>query len=243
MIDAPGEDFCFVGRITPEKGILDAIEIARLTGRRLLVAAKVATSAIELDYESAVVTPALARADVSMLGELSDTERDRLVASSRAALVPSAGPEPFGLAVIEALACGTPVLARVRRHPGTGPRRDRRLHRRRCPAARLLRCPAGRVGPRRDPSSALARFSWRGWWTATRSSTDGSSLRARRRRSPISRPPRARSSGPAPSRRRSRRVPPPGHPGRPRSHAGRDPVGADRSRACPTSRGDGRSAR
>lgn len=108
----PGEDFCFVGRIAPEKGLLDAIEIARLTGRRLLVAAKVATRPMDKDYEEAVIRPALARADVTLLGELSEADRDRLVASCRASLVPSAWPEPFGLVVIEALACGTPVLAR-----------------------------------------------------------------------------------------------------------------------------------
>jgi glycosyltransferase involved in cell wall biosynthesis len=108
----PGEDLCFVGRMTPEKGFLDAIEIARLTGRRLLVAAKVATRAVDKEYEEMVIRPALSRADVTLLGELSEAERDRLVASCRASLVPSTWPEPFGLVVIEALGCGTPVLAR-----------------------------------------------------------------------------------------------------------------------------------
>jgi glycosyltransferase involved in cell wall biosynthesis len=107
-----GEDFCFVGRMAPEKGILDAIEIARLTGRRLMVATKTPTTAVEIEYQGAVVGPALGRADVTILGELSVADRDALVAGSRASLVSSTGPEPFGLAVIEALACGTPVLAR-----------------------------------------------------------------------------------------------------------------------------------
>jgi glycosyltransferase involved in cell wall biosynthesis len=109
---SPGEDLCFVGRMAPEKGILDAIEVARRTGRRLLVASKVSTRAVDKEYEEAVVRPALRRADVTLLGELSQADRDRLVASCRASVIPSAWPEPFGLVVIEALACGTPVLAR-----------------------------------------------------------------------------------------------------------------------------------
>ena len=112
LAEAPGQDFCFVGRIAPEKGFLDAIEIARLTGRRLMVAAKTPTLGPEIEYFDAVIRPALDRADVTLLGELSEADRDALVAGSRASLVPSAGPEPFGLVVIEALACGTPVLAR-----------------------------------------------------------------------------------------------------------------------------------
>ena len=108
----PGEDFCFVGRMAPEKGVRDAIEIARLAGRRLMLAAKTPSLATEIEYFDAVIRPALGRADVTLLGEIAEGDRDALVAGSRASLVPSTGPEPFGLVVIEALACGTPVLAR-----------------------------------------------------------------------------------------------------------------------------------
>jgi glycosyltransferase involved in cell wall biosynthesis len=112
LAEVRGEDFCFVGRMSPEKGFPDAIEIARLTGRRLMVATKTPNEKVEIDYHEQVVRPLLDRADVTILGELSEIDRDRLVAGSRASLVPSAWPEPFGLVVIEALGCGTPVLAR-----------------------------------------------------------------------------------------------------------------------------------
>jgi glycosyltransferase involved in cell wall biosynthesis len=112
LAEVSGDDFCFVGRMSPEKGFPDAIEVARLTGRRLLVATKTPNGRVELDYHEQVIRPLLDRADVTILGELSEADRDRLVAGSRASLVPSAWPEPFGLVVIEALGCGTPVLAR-----------------------------------------------------------------------------------------------------------------------------------
>jgi len=107
-----GAELCFVGRMVPEKGILDAIEIARLSGRRLRIAAKVGAQPAEVDYHERVVEPAMRTADVEYLGELSGGDRDRLFAESHATLMPGAWPEPFGLVAIESLACGTPVLAR-----------------------------------------------------------------------------------------------------------------------------------
>jgi glycosyltransferase involved in cell wall biosynthesis len=108
------EALCFVGRVAREKGIVEAIEIATLTGRPLRIAAKIAPTGVEHDYYEEVFKPALdaAGSNVEFLGELAAPERDQLFAESYAALMPGSWPEPFGLAAIEALACGTPVLAR-----------------------------------------------------------------------------------------------------------------------------------
>jgi glycosyltransferase involved in cell wall biosynthesis len=107
------DELVFVGRVAPEKGILDAIEVARLTGRTLKVIAKRPVVSHEVEYFEEVFVPALETAPfVEDLGELSGQERDRVVGASHAMLMPGTWPEPFGLAVIEALACGTPVLAR-----------------------------------------------------------------------------------------------------------------------------------
>ncbi len=109
-----GEALCFVGRAAPEKGILEAIEIARRSGRRLRIAAKVAPGGAERGYYLSVLAPAIMAAgpEVEFLGELSEPDRDRLFGESHATLMPGPWPEPFGLVAIESMACGTPVIAR-----------------------------------------------------------------------------------------------------------------------------------
>ena len=117
--DAPYEaartdDLVFVGRVTPEKGIVEAIEVAMRVGRPLRIAAKVGPTPFEREYHETVFEPALEKAGsaVEFLGELSGKDRDALFARSYAVLMPGQWPEPFGLVAIEALACGAPVLAR-----------------------------------------------------------------------------------------------------------------------------------
>jgi glycosyltransferase involved in cell wall biosynthesis len=90
------------------------MEIAKRSGRRLRIAAKIGTTPAERAYNDDVFQPALKAAGsrVEFLGEVSGRERDRLLASSYAVLMPGSWPEPFGLVAIEALACGAPIIAR-----------------------------------------------------------------------------------------------------------------------------------
>jgi glycosyltransferase involved in cell wall biosynthesis len=105
-----GDYLLFVGRIAREKGIIQAIEVARRTRHRLLIAAKV-FEATELDLFDTKVRPALRPGRVEYLGEVGPEVRDPLFAGAEATLMLGDWPEPFGLVAIESLATGTPVIA------------------------------------------------------------------------------------------------------------------------------------
>jgi glycosyltransferase involved in cell wall biosynthesis len=109
-----GDGLAFVGRITPEKGVVEAIEIARATDRPLKIAAKAGPTEKERTYHDEAFVPAMQAAGslVEYLGEVDETQRDALYAESYATLMPGSWPEPFGLVAIESLARGTPVVAR-----------------------------------------------------------------------------------------------------------------------------------
>ena len=103
-----GEYLACVGRMNPNKGIVEAIHIARAAGARLKIAAKMREPAEQQYYESEV-KPLLDN-DAEYLGELGREDLHELVGRATALLNPIQWPEPFGLVMIEALACGTPVL-------------------------------------------------------------------------------------------------------------------------------------
>lgn len=107
--DGQGEYFLFLGRMVPEKGVRRAAVAAERAGVRLLIAAKM-QEPWEYQFFTEQVEPLLSDRIV-FLGEVGPTERIELLQGARALLNPIRWDEPFGLVMIEALACGTPVLA------------------------------------------------------------------------------------------------------------------------------------
>jgi glycosyltransferase involved in cell wall biosynthesis len=107
---APDAYLAFLGRISPEKGIEEAIEIASQAGRTLRVAAKVDDA--DAAYFAERVQPLLERGGhVEFVGEIGDDQKDEFLGGAAATLFPIDWPEPFGLVMVESAARGTPVLA------------------------------------------------------------------------------------------------------------------------------------
>jgi glycosyltransferase involved in cell wall biosynthesis len=110
----PGDDphngyLAFLGRMAPEKGPDRAIAIARALGLPLKLAAKV--DRVDEAYFRETIVPLLDGPGVEFIGEINEQQKTRFLAGARALLFPVDWPEPFGLVMIEAMACGTPVLA------------------------------------------------------------------------------------------------------------------------------------
>jgi glycosyltransferase involved in cell wall biosynthesis len=105
----PGKYLAFLGRISPEKCPDHAIEIAKRVGMPIRIAAKVDLA--DREYFTARIEPLLNHPLVEYLGEITDEEKNDFLGNAFALVCPYDWPEPFGVVFIEALACGTPVLA------------------------------------------------------------------------------------------------------------------------------------
>jgi glycosyltransferase involved in cell wall biosynthesis len=105
----PGKYLAFLGRISPEKRVDRAIEIAGRVGMELRIAAKV--DKVDREYFDEVVQPLLRTPRVEYIGEIGEADKSEFLGNAHALLFPIDWPEPFGLVMIEALACGTPVVA------------------------------------------------------------------------------------------------------------------------------------
>jgi len=106
--ERPGDYLAFLGRISPEKRVDLAIEIAREAGMKIRIAAKIDPS--DQDYYESV-RHLFDEPHVEFLGEIGEENKGEFLGNAAALLFPVDWPEPFGLVMIEALACGTPVIA------------------------------------------------------------------------------------------------------------------------------------
>jgi len=106
----PGDYLAFLGRVSPEKGLDTAIEIAAQAGMPLKASIKI--DAVDRQYYESQIVPLVRRhPNVEVIGEIGEREKSEFLGKAYAVLFPIRWPEPFGLVMIEAMACGTPVIA------------------------------------------------------------------------------------------------------------------------------------
>ncbi|MBY6240608.1 glycosyltransferase family 4 protein [Methylosinus sp. Sm6] len=108
-LEPRGGYLAFLGRVSPEKGLDHAIAIASAAGLPLKIAAKIDRP--DEEYFHGVIEPLLDPPTIDYVGEIDDRQKNRFLGEARALLFPIEWPEPFGVVMIEAMACGTPVLA------------------------------------------------------------------------------------------------------------------------------------
>ena len=111
LMPGPGEGgyLAFIGRISPEKAPDAAVRIAGAAGMKLKIAAKV--DAVDQAYFEQQIEPLLSLPHVEFIGEIDESRKGAFLGNAAGLLFPIAWREPFGLAMIEAMACGTPVIA------------------------------------------------------------------------------------------------------------------------------------
>ncbi|MGV3508962.1 MAG: glycosyltransferase family 4 protein [Sphingobacteriaceae bacterium] len=104
-----GNYVAFLGRVSPEKGLDKAIEIALACNCKLKVAAKIDKADVE--YYEAVIKPILGHPLIEFIGEINEQQKTDFIGKAKALLFPINWEEPFGIVMVEAMACGTPVIA------------------------------------------------------------------------------------------------------------------------------------